>query len=153
MCEISNIEHIDNNKLIDTLHINLMVISKIIQNDKLIINNGILNIDRSYLQSITRWYGSNDRKKTIDFINNIIEQTFKLIDDIIVNQSFKTLSSESRDDILQRFRLELKNSINGLANLKITYINDNLMTSNIDVIIENINNKVIILNKLFKIND
>lgn len=138
---------------IDKLHMNLVLLSKIQSGDKLTFNSNVLNIDRSYLQGIWRWYNSCDRQKTIQYINTIIEQTFKAIDLIIVDESYMTLSSETRDMILQRFNIELKNSINGLINLKATYMYDNSIVAAIDVIIENINTKINILNGLLKISN
>lgn len=136
------------NLSIDILHTNLVLLSKIQPGDKLIYTSNILNIDRSYLQSVRRWYNSNDRNKTTQFINIIIDQTFIMIDNILGDETFITLSSETRDIILQRFNLELKNSINGLINLKTTYNDDSSIVSTIDVIIDNINNKVNTLNGL-----
>ena len=145
---------IDNNQPIgiDILHTNLVLLSKIQPGDKLLYNSNILNIDRSYLQFVRRWYNSIDRLKTTQNINTIIDQTFMAIDKILGDESYMTLSSETRDLLLQRFNLELKNSVNGLINLKTTYYDDNSIVSSIDVIIENINNKVNTLNSLLKIN-
>lgn len=136
---------------IDILHTNLVLLSRIQPGDKLLYNSTILNIDRSYFQFVRRWYNSTDRLKTTQFINTIIDQTFMAIDKILGNEAYMTLSSETRDILLQRFNLELKNSINGLINLKTTYNDDNSIVSSIDVIIENINNKVNTLNSLLKI--
>jgi hypothetical protein len=139
--------------VINELHTNLVLLSKILPGDKLVISDNLLNIDRTYLQGIRRWFNSEDRIKTIKFISIIVDQTFMIIDNIIVDNRYITLSSETRDTLLQRFTLELKNSINGLINLKSTYIYDNSITSNIDVIIENINNKVTTLNNLLRVID
>ena len=62
-----------------------------------------------------------------------------------------TNSSENRDFILQRFTAELKNCIMGLNNLKITYNIDLLIKSQLEVIIENINNKINTNLALFKV--
>jgi hypothetical protein len=136
---------------IDILHTNLVLLSKIKPGDKLIYYNNLFNIDRSYLQFAKRWYYSECRIKTINYINIIIDQIFMAIDLIIIDDAYITLSSETRDTTLQRFTIELKNSINGLINLKTTYIDDHSITSSIDVIIENINNKITTLNNLLKI--
>lgn len=139
--------------VIDILHTNLVLLSKILPGDKLVVSESLLNIDRTYFQGLRRWYNAEDRMKTIKFISMIIDQTFITIDNIVTDSKYITLSSETRDTILQRFTLELKNSINGLINLKTTYIYDNSITSNIDVIIENISNKVTTLNNLLRVVD
>jgi hypothetical protein len=138
---------------IDILHTNLVVLSKILPGDKLTLNSDILNIDRSYFQWVKRWYNMTDRINTIQFVGNVIDNTFLTIDNIVADKTFISLSSETRDTILQRFTIELKNSIGGLINLKTTYINDNSITSSIDVIIENITNKVTTLNNLLRVLD
>ncbi len=136
---------------LDDLHTNLVLISKIMPYDKLFINKNLLNIDNRYLQSIIRWYFVESRVRTINFIKSIVDETFNTIDEILKDKEYMTNSSENRDFILQRFTNELKNSIMGLNNLKITYDLDLLIKSQLEVIIENINNKINTCLALFKV--
>ena len=52
--------------------LNLKMISKIKQNDKLIIVNKILHVDNRILQPVFRWYSADNRYDTINFITDII---------------------------------------------------------------------------------
>jgi hypothetical protein len=134
--EIDNKE-IDNKEIsltqfdIDDIFINLRLISKIEIGDKIIDNDKYLNIDYSYIKSLTRWYYDINRKNNFKFINNIYQKAFTLNDEIINN-----------NELLIRLNNELKISINGLLNYKQTYITDKLFQSEIDVLIENIRNKI-----------
>jgi len=136
---------------LDDLHTNLVLISKILPYDKLFINKNLLNIDNRYLQSIVRWYFIESRVRTINFIKNVVDETFNIIDEILKDKEYMTNSSENRDFILQRFTAELKNCIMGLNNLKITYDLDLLIKSQLEVIIENLNNKINTNLALFKV--
>jgi hypothetical protein len=117
---------------IDDIFINLRLISKIEIGDKIIDNDKYLNIDYSYIKSLTRWYYDINRKNNFKFINNIFQKAFILNDEIINNNN----------SLLIRLNNELKFSINGLLNYKQTYITDKLFQSEIDVLIENIRNKI-----------
>jgi hypothetical protein len=115
--------------------ININLISKIEPNYKLLIKDNFINIDTSYIQSISRWFYGNDRNSTLLFLNLVINKSFEYCD--------KLLSSKNIDTkLLFRITLDIKNSINGLLNLKQTYSYDKLVQAEIDVIIENIRNKI-----------
>jgi len=136
---------------LNELHTNLILISKISAGNKLIIKNNLLNIDASSVQSITRWFYDNNRNKCINFIKDIMSQTYAKIDEIINNFSYNASMSEDRNIAIQRFQVELKNSINGLLNLKLTYNKDLLTVSSIDVIIDDIQNRITYIDNLLKI--
>jgi hypothetical protein len=122
------------NLSIEDIFINLKLISKIDVGDKLTFNNETnnryINIESSYIPSIARWLHNIDRNKCINFVSNIISQSFKI--------------NDTTNDIqfLLRFTSEFKNVISGLMNLKQTYSDDKLIQSEIDVLIENIRNKI-----------
>lgn len=140
--EISNVPNLHYEFSIDELHTNLILLSNVKQGNKLIIQDNLLNIDTNFGQCITRWFNVIDRKKTMQFIKSIIEQTFCKIDEIINDSITVSNTAKNRDYNIQRFTTELKNSTVGLINLKITYETDELIKSVIDVILEDINNKI-----------
>lgn len=116
---------------IDDIFINLRIISKIEVGEKILNDDKYISIDSSYCKSITRWYYDINRKNNFTFINNIFQKTFILNNEILNN-----------NELLIRLNNELKFSINGLLNYKQTYIYDKLFQSEIDVLIENIRNKI-----------
>jgi len=130
---------------IDDIHTNLILISNINPKDKMIINNNLLNIDTSYIQSISRKinYNNCNRNATLLFINNLMQQTYKIVDELMDNNINVEIN---KSELLQRLGRELKNSIDGLLNLKTSYYYDKLTMSSIDVIIDNINNKLNMIN-------
>ena len=60
----------DNTTLIDNCLLNLKIISKLEENDKLITNQDILKIDKPVLfQGVKRWYSKEGRETTMDKLN------------------------------------------------------------------------------------
>lgn len=115
---------------IDEIILNLKMISKIKQNNKMIIVNGIINVDARVLQPLLRWYTSDTREDTIAFITNIINSALSIVGD-------ERLSNHIYDK--STINQELMNTIQGLDNLSATYKIDNLMVSKIDILREKIN--------------
>lgn len=142
---IKNEEKSDNETLtLQEVYINLVLISKINVNDKLICNSKYINIDNSYFKSLTRWYRGVSRNTNLQFINFILTNAYIFNDKLLLG------NNEDDNQNLLRLTNELKNSINGLLNLKQTYTFDKLIESEIDVLIENIRNKVELNFKYFK---
>ena len=129
----NNQEEIYNQNDIDDIFINLKIISKIEIGDKIMENEKYINIDKSYLQFILRWYFEINRINNLNFINKIYKQSFDLYD---------YFQKNDMELLLLRLNTELKYSIGGLINYKQTYINDKLFQSEIDVLIENIRSKI-----------
>ena len=122
---------------IDDIFINLTLISKIEVGHKLIQNGKHLNIDNSYFQSITRWFYGANRNNTLVFIDCVLHKSFELLFEF-----YSQLNIKDSVQLLIRLNNELKNSINGLTNLKQTYYYDKLVQSEIDVMIDNIRTKL-----------
>jgi len=116
----------------EDIFINLRLISKIEVGDKLIQIDKHVNIDTSYFKSVTRWLNGSNRNDSIKFISMILYKAFILNDKLIEDKS-----DESIQKIL-RLNSDLKNSLNGLFNLKQTYSSDKLIQSEIDVMIDDI---------------
>jgi hypothetical protein len=121
---------------LDDIFINLTLISKIEVGNKLFNEDKYINIDNSYFPSITRWFYGNNRKTSINFISQILSKSFEYFSELIIANN-----SESSKKSL-RLNSDLKNSINGLTNLKLTYNYDKLIQSEIDVMIDNIRSKI-----------
>ena len=135
--EQSNESNIKNMELSqEDIFVNLRLISKIEVGNKLIQTDKHVNIDNSYFQSITRWFKGNNRKDSMLFINVILTKSFELNDKLLHEKS------EESAQILLRLNNDLKNSLNGLINLKQTYSSDKLVQSEIDVMIDNITSKL-----------
>ena len=122
---------------LEEIFVNINLISKIEVNDKLIINNKFINIDTTNIKPLTRWLYGNDRKSTLFFLNLIINKSFEYCDNILSEED-----NNNNTKLLFRLTTEIKNSINGLLNLKQTYTCDKLVQAEIDVIVENIRTKI-----------
>ena len=126
-------ENIDNFIILS----NLTLLSKVQKYDKLIIKkktnksdiNFEIQIDNSYLPSIKRFLYGNDRDKTIEYLNKLI------------NYGIDKYNEEKKNDnkiAMNKIASLLESSKLGLSNLKITYNTDQSITSKIDIIIDTI---------------
>lgn len=126
-------ENIDNFIILS----NLTLLSKVQKYEKLIIkkrqNKGDINfeiqIDNSYLPSIKRFFYGDDRDKTIEYLNKLI------------NYGIAKYNEEKKKDNkigMNKIASLLESSKLGLSNLKITYNTDQSITSKIDIIIDTI---------------
>ena len=122
----------ESNLNIETVVLNLKLISKIKQNEKLIIDNKIIKVDVRFLQNVRRWVTSDGRDESLDYVEFIINETIAYINSL----------SDDRNLVYSKSKLieELSNIINGLDNLRSTYKIDNIITSRIDILKEKINN-------------
>jgi hypothetical protein len=116
---------------------NLTLLSKVQKYEKLIIKkrqnkndiNFEIQIDNSYLPSIKRFLYGNDRDKTIEYLNKLI------------NYGIEKYNEEKKKDNkigMNKIASLLESSKLGLSNLKITYNTDQSITSKIDIIIDTI---------------
>jgi signal transduction histidine kinase len=133
---MENIDKTDNiDMTLEEILVNLTLISKIEIGDKLYQNGKFINIDTSYFQFISRWISGNNRNDNLIFINIILNKAYEIASNVINERNNENTQQ------LSRLSHDLKNSITGLTNLKLTYYYDKLFQSEIDVIIENIRNK------------
>ena len=150
---IQEIEDIQ--KFIDENILNLKIISKIKENDKLLANKSLLEIDSPHLfQSVNRWYNKENRNITIEKLNNILEGTFKITKILLEkekdNKEEKSLE-DNNSQIFQTLILEMKNSLVGIENLKKTYSEDILVSSQLDLLISKLSSRIEKMSKLFTI--
>lgn len=110
---------------IEDVVLNLKLISKIKQNDKMIIVNKIIRVDNRLIQPVLRWYTSDNRIETLQFI------------EILINKALDNISNGVKEDSVYTTDLikkELINSLIGLENLNATYKNDIYISSKIDLL-------------------
>ena len=110
---------------IEDVILNLKLISKIKQNDKMIVVNKIIRVDNRLLQPVLRWYTSDNRMETLQFI------------ELLINKALDNLSNNVKEDLVytpEIIKKELINSLIGLENLNATYKNDIYISSKIDLL-------------------
>lgn len=115
----------DENINVEDILVNLKIIAKIKQDEKMTIQNNILVVDTRFAQPLFRWYTANNRTDTLNFISTIVNQAIDSIQNSTVNHS---IFDES---ILKQ---ELTNALIGLDNLSATYKLDNLIKSRIELL-------------------
>ena len=156
-----NMEHI-NQKTIDINILNLKIISQIKENDKLCANKNIITIDKPHItQSFSRWYNKEGRILTIEKLENICNITFLITEKLLKEEKEKkdiykddknNHLNDTNNQIFQSLVHEMTNSLIGLSKLKKTYSDDILISSQIDLLINKMTNRIEKINKLFKLN-
>lgn len=146
----------DNKTEIDNCLLNLKIISKLEENDKLITSQDILKIDKPVVfQGVKRWYSQEGREATMEKLNGIYQKSFDITDSILKNeqnQNDNTIDlNDSNSQVFQKFIVEFTNSLNGIDNLKKTYKEDIPMKSQLDMIGSKLNNRLEKMNKVCKI--
>ena len=145
-------------KIPDKLLINLKIIANIQKNGRIKRSiYGIISLDSDYLfyQSFRRFINNDSRKQSIFEINSVITECHEKIKEII-NNRFMNAQYSNREEFLQNTELlfliynSLKNSLEGINNLKFTYIDDHNTVSQLDILILKIQN--ILKETIFKIN-
>jgi len=110
----------------------LKFISRLNKGDKINVKNMYIQ-QNNFIDKLSRsFFHIDDRTNTLYFVTNTIKKGFELFCQHI----------ESNDDFdvifCQNIYNDLKNTINGLINLKETYIEDVMFTCKIDALIEEI---------------
>lgn len=131
---------------LNEIFINLTLISKIEAGNKLTFNDKFVNIDNSYFSFFYRWMNNVDRNNTIVFLNSILNQAYDYNNQLLSNLTYEN------NLLLFRLTTDLKNSINGLNNLKHTYNNDKLILSALDVTMDDIRSRIDANSKKIKFN-
>lgn len=113
---------------IEDVILNIKMIAKIKQNEKMIVQNKVLNVDTRTIPAFQRWWTADSRHDTISFIITVI------------NNSFDYLHEENKDPVYDKTTVvkELTACIPGLDNLSATYKLDNLLVAKIDIVKEKI---------------
>ena len=157
----------------DNILINLSIISKIELDNKIFMGSeGYLTIENNTIfQGITRFIFRNSRTKTISNLNSFYNSVFSYIDNVlpVINQfrdnktknanvkenpfdlpgknQFDSVAYRDKECGLKTLLIYLRKSISGLENLRETYSADIVMTSKLDIILDNVR---LYVNKLEK---
>lgn len=147
-----NKQDIENNIL------NLKIISKITEGDKLSTSENIIKIDPpSILQGVNRWINAEGRGVTLKKLEEIVNDTLSITEKLLESERNKKDETqkdldENNSQIFQKFIIEMTNSLLGLENLKKTYNEDIMITSQIDLLLKKITTRIDKMTKLFQIN-
>ena len=158
--------------MLDTILVNLKILSKVGENGKIsslgTSGTGQISIaEPGYLTPIWRYIHGDSRQKTIETINDIVNNAIQISNNMLQNtcmtiydnqdtpSSYEVSKFNKQFQSLKSISTELENSLKGINNLKITYKNDATISSQIEVIITSIQRQVTeIENKLeFSINN
>ena len=143
--------------MLESILIDLKIISKINENDKISSGNIESNIvieNNDLLQGIRRYLNSESREKSVEMIEKILDKSFEYAKNCM-NSTFINLYSikqnPTKHEIEQHFReytklknlsIEISNSKKGLENLKKTYKDDITIVSQIEVLIHKIETNI-----------
>lgn len=141
--------------MINNILYKLTILSYIKQGEKLICHDDTINIDESYIQSISRFFSNQNRTDTIDNIVKLINDSIEITDfiyrcELSVRKNIKekdqrqvkTFFKNSNDKILKQFYIKMTNAIDGLTNLKLTYNSDITIKTHIELLISKINTRI-----------
>jgi len=145
----------------EQLLFNLRIISELKKSDKLTYydNQFIIN-EPGYKQGLYRWFYDQDRAKTLENINLLIDETFSHIDNTFKKElsegryeSHRTerVLYENNSQKLQKFREALLDCCKGLDKLKATYEEDRSMSSGISLIVDKVKTRTDKINKIMRI--
>jgi hypothetical protein len=121
----------------------LKFISRLNKGDKINVKNLYIQ-SNNFIDRVSRsFFHIDDRTNTLMFVNNTIKKGFELFLKHIENNN-------PFDHILcQNLLYDLKNSTNGLINLKETYCDDIMFICKIDSLIEEINARLAEINNKY----
>lgn len=158
--EVSDLQaqQLSESEMVDQTLLNLDIIAKINEKDKLCDDKLILEIDTRYFQLIQRPISGNSRHRTIERLTEIIGQAMRITDETLEKESDIKLNStkfkgfdEDGSHLLQRFSLNMSNSLRGMHNLKKTYQEDVSTCAKIDLLINKTQMRIDKINDLLKI--
>ena len=142
---------------LEMIFINLDLISRIKEHDKLTHDDRLLKIQNySYTRKFIRWYNEDSRDKTIEFLNKVVNDVMEttsaiLEEELDKNTLQKSGFDEENSSILRRLSTAMGKSIIGLENLKVTYTEDDSLQTRIDNLITKLNMRIDKVNNLLKI--
>jgi Flp pilus assembly CpaF family ATPase len=120
-------ENILYEELVDNIITNLKILSLVNKDDKLCIRKGHLQIDKtSYFRFIKRYYYSDSRYSTIEFLKKIVNNM----------KGIKELKQIISEDSLHKIEI-------GINNLQVSYSNDPVMIATLDNLLNKLKNNII----------
>lgn len=145
------------NKTYDDYILNLKIISKLRDNDKLSIQNEELTIDYSYMPFLSRFFRDDSRIHTINYLKKLDVELNALIENIMSidyesnKKSKENRIKESSTDKLLNLSYNLSLSLVGLQKLRITYSNDDYIVSLLEILIGNFELKIRKISELLQL--
>jgi len=142
---------------IDEIKLNLKTLSMLKEGDKLCIRGNFLEIDNS--TSFTRtvnsmlWDGYS-REDIIDFIIHLTEECLRVSDEILYRKDDSELNKffkQNISDTIKSMSDEMRLSLVGLRNIKLTYSKDSAIQARLDLVIEKIENRIKQINESLKL--
>jgi len=115
---------------LDVIFTNLDNLSKINVGDKLTHDDKYITVDVSYVKSFSRWYYNISRFTILDFINKVLDESYKHLDIL------KRNNDDASGILWVKLISRLKQSANGLIKLRQTYASDDDFTKKIDLLIK-----------------
>ena len=106
---------------------NLKLLSSVKEGDRISIDNDKINITDGYIKIFFRYWRSENRNTNFDFIYNFYYKIFKYVEKIKYNQKE-----------LKQLKQNLKNSMEGLKNLSLTYKEDDEINNKLESLISEI---------------
>lgn len=141
--------------IINNILYKLTILSYVKQGEKLVCYDNTINIDESYVQSISRFFSNQNRTDAIDNIVKLINDSIEITDFIYRcelsvrknikekdQRQIKTFFKNSNEKILKQFYIKMTNAIDGLTNLKLTYNSDITIKTHIELLISKINTRI-----------
>lgn len=133
----------------DKLFINLKILSKLEKNGRLSrSSDGIISLENGkFLEPLKRFVTSDSRKQTVFEVNSIINETIKVMENIVNSKYLNKFYSKSDEYYKNCVNLnlilnELKLARSGINNLKFTYKSDINTVSQLDILVVKINTVV-----------
>ena len=129
----------------DNLIYQLKLLAKLEKYNKLSTTGEKLDIDQSYMPSLSRAYYGESRDATLDHIENFCTKIQDYLKNALPNSRINKQALHQKDDQreqLKKLWLELQAATKGLQNLKITYSGDASIENRLDMCIENFNSYV-----------
>lgn len=127
------------------LLLNLRIISKIPENGKINrCENGLfsISIKTSYVNKLIRFVSGDNRSNNIKEISQMIDLVLYTVSEIFNSRFYDEdaypVEYKERKEKIVNYYNAMDLAINGLDNLKNTYISDEVSSSKIDLIIEKI---------------
>jgi hypothetical protein len=118
--------------------INLKVISKLKPHMRLDTSTTYFKVYSSeawFGEWAIRWWSAHNRKKDIACVTQLYEECLKYIES-------NAKEEKSYEQVIKQVKLALKNSLDGLENLKVTYEDDLTCVSSLEYIIECVNTNI-----------
>lgn len=116
----------------EDVRINLRVMADLKEGEKVMIVAGkYMQVDQRYIQGIRRYWSSDSRRRTLDFISHIIEWAQRYCREAVNNVNNNHLKQVNLERLLDMQSL-LNASLTGLGRMSTTYGDDKLNLATIE---------------------